>query len=216
MTIYSRDNLNLAIALLFMSNLSVAIADVIVDSLMVIQSRKYPEEGSEELNSFSWISLSFGGFCGSIAAAFLTESYEPKYCFLYSCIMGFVIAFVAYRLNIQIEREGESDLDGNRTLCQDIRRSAGEIKEACTMKEYYRVILYLTIGALCVPSFSQFGYYFMLDEVHLSKFTYSMLTVLAYICLMIGSVAYNRCFRETEYRKLIIIDALITIFFCPF
>ena len=39
----------LATVCLFMSNLSVAFSDVIVDSLMVIQSRRSPEDGSEVL-----------------------------------------------------------------------------------------------------------------------------------------------------------------------
>ena len=107
LTYNSKGDLNLAVGFLFMSNLSVALADVIVDSLMVIQSRQYPNEGAEELNAYTWTCFSMGGFFGSIAAAFLTESYEPKYCFLYSCIMGFVMAFVAWRLNIQIEKGGE-------------------------------------------------------------------------------------------------------------
>ena len=77
------------------------------------------------------------------------------------------------------------------------------------------MILYLVLGAITVPSFSSFSYYFMLDEVQLSKFTYSMLTVIAFFCLLLGSQIYNSCFKETEYRKLIVIDALISIFIAP-
>ena len=111
LTLNSTSNLHLAVACLFASNLSVAFADVIVDSLMCIQSRKNPKTGSEELNSFSWTCYSIGAFSGSFAAAFLTENYEPKYCYAYSCLMGFVMAFVASRLNVQVEKEGLSEAD---------------------------------------------------------------------------------------------------------
>ena len=37
---------------LFLSNVGIAFSDVIVDSLMVIQARKDPEQGSEELSTF--------------------------------------------------------------------------------------------------------------------------------------------------------------------
>ena len=100
LTMFSTQSLTLAISCLVFSNFSVAFADVVVDSLMVIQSRKYPDVGSEELTSFSWTSLAIGGFTGSLAAAYLTQKFEPKYCFLYSSIMGFIMATVAYRLNI--------------------------------------------------------------------------------------------------------------------
>ena len=100
LTMNSIGNLHFTVMLLFLSNISVAFSDVIVDSLMVIQSRNFPEEGPEELNAFSWTCFSIGGLLGSTVAAVLTQNYEPKYCFLYSSVMGFVIAAVALRLNI--------------------------------------------------------------------------------------------------------------------
>ena len=92
--------------MLFLSNFSIAFSDVIVDSLMVIQARRYPEDGSEDLNTFSWTWMSVGGLIGSLIAAFLTENYEPRHCFTFSSIMGLVIAFTATRLNVSLETEG--------------------------------------------------------------------------------------------------------------
>lgn len=86
--------------MLFFSNVSIAFSDVIVDSLMVIQARRYPEDGSEELNAFSWTCMSIGGLVGSFAAAILTEEYEPGYCFLFSSGMGLVIFVVAIKMSV--------------------------------------------------------------------------------------------------------------------
>ena len=80
---------------IFMSNLGVAFSDVLVDSLMVIQSRKYPDGGAEELMAFAWVSLSVGGFIGSFIAAIFTQNYEPKYCFAFSALLSIGIAIVA-------------------------------------------------------------------------------------------------------------------------
>jgi len=85
---------------------------------------------------------------------------------------------------------------------------------AFKIKEFRNIIFYLIIGGF-VPSFGSFSYYFLLDVVKISKFTYSMLTVIAFMGLGLGTSMYNRFFKETEYRKMIIIDALITIFFSP-
>lgn len=125
------------------------------------------------------------------------------------------MAGVAYRLNISVEKEGLTQENENSSFCQEFLRNLSEIRQACAMPEYYRVILYLLLGAMTQPSFSSFGYYFLLDEVEVSKFMYSMLTVVAYFCLLIGSQMFNKCFIDTEYRRLIIIDALITIVFAP-
>ena len=52
-----------------------------------------------------------GGLSGSVIAAFLTEKYEPKYCFMYSSVMGFVMTWIATRLRIQIEKEGIEEVE---------------------------------------------------------------------------------------------------------
>ena len=77
--------------ILFLSNLSIAFQGVIADSLVVIQARKYPGEGSEELTTFSWTGASIGGLLGSITAAHITEYYDPKYCFMIESFLGFLV-----------------------------------------------------------------------------------------------------------------------------
>lgn len=42
-----------------------------------------------------------------------------------------------------------------------------------------------------------------------------MLTVLGYVCLFLGTQLYERYLKEVEYRRLIIIDALISIVIAP-
>ena len=77
------------------------------------------------------------------------------------------------------------------------------------------MILYLVLGGFLVPSFGSFGYYFMLDVVEIDKFTYSMLSVLGYICMFFGTQVYNKYFIKSEYRTLVMWDALITILMSP-
>ena len=71
--------------------------------------------------------MSVGGFFGSIAAAFLTEKYEPQYCFMFSSVMGLVIAFVASRLNVCLENDGRDASAGQGTFFDEVRRNFREI-----------------------------------------------------------------------------------------
>ena len=58
--------------------------------------------------------MSIGGLFGSILAAVMTENYDPRYCFLFSSIMGLLIAILAVRLNISLETVGlESQEEGS-------------------------------------------------------------------------------------------------------
>jgi predicted MFS family arabinose efflux permease len=97
----------LCACMLTMCNMSAAAMDVIADSIMVVQSRRFPEDGSEELQTYSWSCLGLGGIVGSITAAMLTENYEPSYSFFASSIMALVSLICSVRLSPQIEHGGE-------------------------------------------------------------------------------------------------------------
>lgn len=207
---------DLAVWMLFLSHLSVAFSDVIVDSLMVIQARKYPGSGSEELGSYSWTCMALGGFCGSIAAAFLSENYEPQSCFFFSAAMGLVLVIVVSRLNVALEDDAEDSQQRNRgSFLENVKRNFREIREAFKIKQFQNMILYLIISGFLVPNFFQFGYFFMLDVVKMSKFAYSMLAVLSFIFLYAGTQVYNRFFIGKEFKNLIVLDALIQLLLAP-
>ena len=105
-------------------NFSSAFMDVVVDSMMVIQSKKDPVNGSEKLQGYSWTVRGIGGISGSIISAYMTEYYHPQWCILiYSCI-GFFIAYSGSMLNPEIDKEGLDDMQG---FMKDLKRSAGDI-----------------------------------------------------------------------------------------
>ena len=121
---------NAASWMFFFSSLSTAFADVIVDSMMVIQARRYPRTGSEELNAFSYTWMALGGLLGSIIAAFLTENFEPRHCFAFSSLAGVIIAITATQLNVSLETLGDDDQDQGqeKDFWNNLKRNIKEIK----------------------------------------------------------------------------------------
>lgn len=77
------------------------------------------------------------------------------------------------------------------------------------------MIIYLVVTGFLVPSFGSFGYFFMLDVVGVSKFSYSMLTVLGYGCLLVGSQLFNKYFKDQEFRKLIACESVVSLMMAP-
>lgn len=89
------------------------------------------------------------------------------------------------------------------------------MKQAIQIPVFYRVILFLILNGLLIPSFGTFGYYFMLDVVELSKFTIAILGVLGYACLMIGSSVYSCGLNKKEFKTLYIYSILVGLAFSP-
>ena len=92
---------------MFLSRLSGAFLDVIVDALMVVYSKQDEEDGSEELQSLSWGALGVGGMFSSIAGAYLTQYHHPKYTYLIYSFYGLIVMYLG--LNLSKDDELSSD-----------------------------------------------------------------------------------------------------------
>jgi len=115
------ESVNMATLMMMLTSMSVAMNDVIVDSLMVIQSRRFPKDGSDELQSWSWCCLALGGIIGSIIAAILTENHHPSTCFAAASFTGLLIVYYALMLHPDVECDDEEESSNDESLWQDVK-----------------------------------------------------------------------------------------------
>ena len=95
-------------------------------------------------------------------------------------------------------------------------RNCHELGQAFQIKEIYSIIIFMGCYALLVPNFGSFDYYFMLDVVGVTQFQYSMISVLHYFCMFIGSYLFKRWLKDFEVRTLGIVETLIGLLCAPF
>ena len=74
----------------------------------------------------------------------------------------------------------------------------------------------MALYALLVPNFGGFDYYFMLDVVGITQFQYSMISVLHYLCMFIGSYLFKRWLKDFEVRTLTVVEVLMGLLCAPF
>ena len=113
LTFFTYDSVALAATCTFLTTLSIAFSDVIVDSLIVIQARKDPVNGSAYLSTFTWSCEAAGGLIGAISAAFLTQDNDPKVCFMIYAFLGLILLFCSIQMRSEIETYGVRTLDPN-------------------------------------------------------------------------------------------------------
>ena len=82
------ESADVAAVFLFMVQLAVCFADVVMDAMMVIESRKNPKVGSQELLSFAWIVQAISAVIGAVCASFLLQYQSPFYCFFIYALAG--------------------------------------------------------------------------------------------------------------------------------
>ena len=156
--------------MLFCASLSGAYLDVIVDALMVIQSRKDTEDGSEQLQSLSWGALGAGGIFGSLFGGYLTEYFHPKWSFLLYSVFGLIVMVLGIRLDSLVEKDEIEGLEQDKSFIEEAKFNLIQIKDALKSREAFNVILFLFLDGLCSPSFGTYAYYFQLNVVKFSKF----------------------------------------------
>lgn len=100
---YSAGSIYLTCFILFITSVNSAFLDVVVDAMMVSQSKSDSESGSEDLQGLSWALLSIGGIIGSIVSAFFTEYLTPAHTFALCAVFSLVIVYSGYHINPEVE-----------------------------------------------------------------------------------------------------------------
>ena len=110
-----------------------AVMDVVVDGLMVCQSRLNKENGSEELQTYSWALVGLGGVIGGLLGGYLTQYELTDVVFYIIACFGLLVAFTACMMNSKIE--ASSDRIINMSLCQRTRSNFKDLYKGFKIKE---------------------------------------------------------------------------------
>lgn len=77
------------------------------------------------------------------------------------------------------------------------------------MREIYSIVIFFILYGLLNPSFEEFTYYFLLNEIKISKFIFSLLALLGQICHIIGALIYKAWCRNVDYRIMILCAMIV-------
>lgn len=94
-----------AALLLATMSFSGAFIDVIMDALMVIQAKKFPDVGSQELLSLAWMVAGVAAIFGGITAAFILQYYSPHVCFFIYGTFGLLVAASSLSIPPSLEED---------------------------------------------------------------------------------------------------------------
>ena len=91
--------------------LNCAFQNVVVNALMVTQSRRDLENGSSDLQVYAWSLVSVGGIMGAIFAAFFTQYLTPSHSFMMCMTFSSLIMAIAFFINPELEKKSYMNTD---------------------------------------------------------------------------------------------------------
>ena len=114
---FDHDNPIEVTLLLMIGSTSMAFSNVVVDAIMIVQSRRDLELGSQDLLSLAFLFQAVGGVVGCLLAAIMTERFHPRWSFLTYSLYGYFLFIASLFLSKEAEEEPPHD---NHPLASDI------------------------------------------------------------------------------------------------
>jgi len=180
--------------------------------------------GTQELQSLSWLCMSAAAIVGGLFGAYATGFVSPFLCFGILACFGLVVSICGCFMSPELELTGDVEAEQAlahehdegreqrpRSCCQELSHNYRVVREALKTREMYRTILFFVIWGMVVPNYIEFMYFFKLDVVGFSQFTYSMLLLLGAVALTLGIVAYSLWLKGAEMQTLMLAGLLMSL-----
>lgn len=95
--------------------------------------------------------------------------------------------------------------------CKGFCRNFNLLCWALTLPEIYRLLIYFVLDGITNPSFQDFFFYYILNELGVSKFLFAMIFLVGYVFAVFGVVLYEVALKEKEVRFILMLNVIANI-----
>ena len=203
------------------------VIDIVCESIITQQARVDPENGPNDLQSLRLMFYGAGVFFGCAYGAFATEYYTAYYIFFLCTLMSFLITFSGFMVSdnietneyaqmrdpVEIEEEQRQLRDALISDNQSLffRPKIGcfrlmqlkfkRLYKNCEEPSVYSLFLYTFLQGL-QPNVETFEYYFVLNELKISKFVVGIAPMITGFFVFVGPLFYNKLLSNYEYSTM--------------
>lgn len=188
----------LAIAL---SSLSVAISDVIVDSLVVERARGESISDAGSLQSLSWGATALGGLITAYLSGFLLQHFSTRTVFAITATFPLIVSIVAWIIAESpiIEKPDFS------TAWQQIK----QLKKAVTQKAIWLPTAFLFIWQ-CTPTADAAFFFFTTNELGFQPEFLGRVRLVTSLASLIGIWLFQRFFKNVPFRTFFVWTTILS------
>jgi folate/biopterin transporter len=185
----------LAIAL---GSLSIAVSDVIADSLVVERARKESHESAGSLQSLCWGTSAFGGLVTAYFSGMLLEHFTTRTIFWITASFPLLVSGMAWLIN-------ESRLNQNKNQSADdvidVKHQFVLLRQAISQKAIWlpTAFIFLWRGT---PSADSAFFFFMTNELHFQPEFLGRVRLVTGIASLVGVWIFQRFLKTVPFRVI--------------
>ncbi|NJL10411.1 MAG: folate/biopterin family MFS transporter [Calothrix sp. SM1_7_51] len=184
----------LAIAL---GSLSVAVSDVIVDSLVVERARSESQASVGSLQSLCWGASAVGGLITAYFSGMLLEHFSTRTVFWITASFPLIVSGVAWL----ITESPVSKYHGDEPNPLDIRLQIGQLRKAVTQKEIWLPTAFIFIWQATPTADSAF-FFFTTNELHFEPEFLGRVRLVTSIASLVGIWVFQRFLKSVPFRVI--------------
>lgn len=182
-----------ATVMIVLSSLSVAISDVIADSIVVERAREEEDDAAGSLQSLTWGVGALGGLMTAYLGGLLLEQMSTRELFLITATFPLIVTGVAWLI-----AEGRS-LRGPGL--GEVRSQMGLLKKAITQKAIWMPTLFLFLWQATPSSDSAF-FFFSTNELGFPPEFLGRVRLVSSLAMLLGVWLFQKFFREVRFRRI--------------
>ncbi len=176
-----------------LSSLSIAVSDVIADSIVVERARDEADEAAGSLQSLTWAVGAVGGVITAYLGGLLLEFMSTRELFLITATFPLIVTGVAWLIV-----EGRS-LQGPGL--SEVKSQIGLLKKAIAQKAIWMPMLFLFIWQ-ATPSADSAFFFFSTNELGFPPEFLGRVRLVSSLAMLIGVWLFQRFFREARFRRI--------------
>ncbi len=183
-----------ATALMLLSSLSVAVSDVIVDSLVVERARNESLSHAGSLQSLCWGSSAVGGLITAYLSGSLLEAFSTQTVFLITASFPPIVSAVAWLIAEEPVGEDSKGFD-------QIKQQVGQLRGAIAQKAIWLPAAFVFIWQATPSSDSAF-FYFTTNELGFQPEFLGKVRLVTSLASLVGIWLFQRFFKTIPFRKI--------------
>ncbi|MEH2381587.1 MAG: folate/biopterin family MFS transporter [Nostoc sp.] len=186
----------LAIAL---SSLSVAMSDVIVDSLVVERARGESQARAGSLQSLCWGASAIGGLITAYFSGLLLQYFTTRTVFGITALFPLIVSGVAWLIaESPVNKDAQ---DSNHTNSLPIKHQLGQLRQAISQKSIWLPTAFIFIWQ-ATPNADSAFFYFSTNELHFQPEFLGRVHLVTSFASLAGVWIFQRFLKSIPFRVI--------------
>jgi folate/biopterin transporter len=185
-----------ATAAIALSSFSVAVSDVIVDSLVVERARKESQADAGSLQSLCWGVSAIGGLITAYFSGVLLEHFSTRTVFWITALFPLLVTAAAWLIT-----EFPDHQDSNNNNFFQVKHQLGQIRQAITQKSIWLPTAFIFIWQ-ATPSAEASFFFFVTNELHFQPEFLGVVNLITSFASILGVWIFQRFLKNVPFRVI--------------